>query len=68
MFQITHMTHYYQWTQNNHKQIVSGRSQTNTHDISMLKNKVGLEIEPTKITKLSTHKPAQLAGRTQAED
>jgi hypothetical protein len=56
------MTHYYQWTQNNHKQIVSRSSETNTHDISLLTNKVGLEIEPTKITKLNTHKPAQLAG------
>jgi hypothetical protein len=62
------MTHYYQCTQNNHKQIVSRSSQTNTHGISLLTNKAGLEIEPIKITKLSTHKLAQLAGRTQAED
>jgi hypothetical protein len=34
----------------------------------MLTNKAVLEIEPTKITKLSTHKLAQLAGRTQEED
>jgi hypothetical protein len=62
------MTQYYQWTQNNHKHIVIRSSQTNTHDISLLTNKAGLEMEPTKITKLSTHKPAQLVGRTQAED
>jgi hypothetical protein len=62
------MTHYYQWAQNNHKQIVSRSSQTNTHDIALLTNKAGLEIEPTKMTKLSTYKPAQLAGRTQAKD
>jgi hypothetical protein len=62
------MTYYYQWTQNNHKQIFSRSSQTNTHDISLLTNKAGLEIESTKITKLSTYKPAQLAGRTQVED
>jgi hypothetical protein len=62
------MTHFSQWTQNNHKEIVSRSSQTNTHDIFMVTNKVGIEIEPTKITKLHTHKPAQLAGRTQAED
>jgi hypothetical protein len=62
------MTYYYQWTQNNHKQIVSRSSQTNTHDISLLTNKASLEIESTKITKLSTYKPAQLAGRTQVED
>jgi hypothetical protein len=43
-------------------------SQTNTHDISLLTNKAGLEMELIKITKLSTHKPAQLVGRTQAED
>jgi hypothetical protein len=34
----------------------------------MLTNKAGIEIEPTKITKLRTHKQAQLAGRAQAED
>jgi hypothetical protein len=49
-------------------QIVSKSSQTNIDDISLLTNKAGLEIGPTKITKLSTHKPSQLAGRTQAED
>jgi hypothetical protein len=48
------MTHYYHWAQNNHKQIVSSSSQTNTHDIFMLTNKAGLEIKPTKIAKLST--------------
>jgi hypothetical protein len=56
------MTHY------EHKQIVSRSSQTNTHGISLLTNKAGIEIEPTKITKLRTHKPAQVYGRTQAED
>jgi hypothetical protein len=34
----------------------------------MLTNKAGIEIEPTEITKLRTHKLAQPAGRTQAED
>jgi hypothetical protein len=34
----------------------------------MLTNKAGIKIEPTKILKLRTDKPAQLAGRTQAED
>jgi hypothetical protein len=62
------MTHYYQWTQNNHKQIVSRSSQTNTHDISLLTNKASLETEPSRMTKLSTQKPTQLAGKTQAED
>jgi hypothetical protein len=62
------MTHYYQWTQNSQKQTVSRSSQTDTHDISMLTNKAGIEIEPTKIRKPHTHKPAQLAGRTQVED
>jgi hypothetical protein len=49
-------------------QAESRSSQTNTHYISMLTNKAVIEIEPTKITKLHTHKPAQLARRTQAED
>jgi hypothetical protein len=34
----------------------------------MLTNKAGVEIESTKITKLRTHKPAQLARRTLAKD
>jgi hypothetical protein len=34
----------------------------------MLTNKAGIETEPTKITKLHTHKPAQLARRTQPKD
>jgi hypothetical protein len=38
------------------------------NDISMLTYKADIEIEPTKITKLHTHKPAQLVGRTQAKD
>jgi hypothetical protein len=67
MFRITHDTLLLMNTKH-HKQIVSRSSQTNTHDISMLTNKAGIEIEPTKITKLRTHKLAQLAGRTQVEE
>jgi hypothetical protein len=48
--------------------MVSRSSQTNTHDICLVANKDGHEIKPTKITKLCTHKPTQLAGRTEAED